>query len=51
MEDKRLGVWFCKECGRPINEGYSWNGLCVVCAEEYLNDEYVASANNSEEPR
>jgi len=40
MKDKKRGKWFCIKCGRPINNGYSWKGLCVVCAEPYLNPEY-----------
>lgn len=30
---------YCLECGDQITVGYSWNGLCVVCAETYLNME------------
>ena len=38
--EKVEGIWFCIECSRPINEGYSHNGRCVVCAEKDLNPDY-----------
>jgi hypothetical protein len=39
--DVTKGKWFCMECGKAINKGYSWNGYCVVCSEKYLNPDYV----------
>jgi hypothetical protein len=32
--------WYCKQCGTPINAGFTWNGLCVVCSEPFLNPHY-----------
>jgi hypothetical protein len=40
IEEKSKGKWFCRQCSRPINEGYSYDGLCVVCAEPFLNPDY-----------
>jgi hypothetical protein len=31
------GRWFCRQCGKPINVGYSWEGLCAACAEPCLS--------------
>lgn len=40
IHPKASGLWCCKQCGAAINNGYSWNGLCVVCSEPYLNPEF-----------
>lgn len=34
------GKWFCVECSQPINNGFSYRGRCVVCAEKFLNEEH-----------
>jgi hypothetical protein len=38
--DRARGRWFCRQCGRPLNRGFSWDGLCVICAEPFLNPEF-----------
>ena len=44
--EKSKGKWFCIECGRPINNGFSYHGYCVVCAEKYLNPEATTGINH-----
>jgi hypothetical protein len=38
VPENTSGRWFCRQCGLAINQGYSWNGLCVVCARPYLEE-------------
>lgn len=35
----------CEECGANISTGYSWEGLCVVCAERHHNIEHSEHAS------
>jgi hypothetical protein len=39
VPENTSGRWFCRQCGLAINQGYSWNGLCVVCARPYLDED------------